>query len=273
MYVANAKYGDTRGKQSKLQQQRRAEAGSGKRRRDPAIHATSRPWHTSAPGIKMNVSTLAQIASQDKVAAKYLNQMKLSELAQKKRGHQDKYEGRGIDKMGRAVLAGQRHAQGRGAMSGAPNADRIQMWQADLMGRERAAAAAVASAEALPEAQAAAVGPRRAARAQAEVVANQQGNLERAGDLARSAAEAGNIDAMPLLDREYNRQKRILGRATQRLKLAHDVHSAAQGKVMQHQSNIARGSDHASHVGHIRGLRRRIPKGQWHVSGAHNPYF
>jgi hypothetical protein len=44
----------------------------------------------------MNVSTLGQIAAQNPVAAKYLNRMKLSELAQKKRGIAEKDEGRGI---------------------------------------------------------------------------------------------------------------------------------------------------------------------------------
>jgi hypothetical protein len=140
MYTQNARFGDGRHRQTKLQRQRQAEPGSGKRRSDPSIHATSRPWHTSTPGIKMNVSTLGQIAARDKVAAKYLNQMNLSEMAQKKRGIDHKEEGRGYDKMGMAMLHGIRHSQGRGRMP-SPNQDTIDRYQAQITGRIRQAQA------------------------------------------------------------------------------------------------------------------------------------
>ena len=136
------RFGDTRQKQSKLQQQRRSEQGSGRRRSDPSIHATSRPWHTSAPGIRMNITTLGQIAARDPTAARYLNRMQISEQAQKKRGIAEKEEGRGYDKMGMAMKRGLEHAQGRGRMPG-PNQDRIDQWQRDLSGRIKAGEAKV----------------------------------------------------------------------------------------------------------------------------------
>ena len=71
MYTSNARFGDTRSKQSKIQKQKQSQPGSGRRRRDPSIHATSSPWHTSAPGIRRNISTLVQIAGRDPTDAKY----------------------------------------------------------------------------------------------------------------------------------------------------------------------------------------------------------
>lgn len=134
--ASNIRYGDSRHKQSKIQKQRQSEMGSGRRRGDPSVHATSRPWHTSTPGIKMNITTLGQIAARDKVAAKYLNRMTLSEMAQKKRGIDAKEEGKGYDKMGLAMKRGLQHAQGRGRMPG-PNQDTINRMRDDLMGRTR----------------------------------------------------------------------------------------------------------------------------------------
>ncbi len=136
MYTANARYGDTRSRQSKIQKRRTSQAGSGKRRNDPSIHATSRPWHTSTPGIRMNVTTLGQIAAGNPVAAQYLDRMKLSEMAQKKRGIAESQIGRGYDKMGMAIKRGtQASVSGRRAY-GAPNQDTIDRWTADIAGRE-----------------------------------------------------------------------------------------------------------------------------------------
>jgi len=135
MYTSSHRFGDERSKQTKLQRHRVSQKGSGRRRQDPSIHATSRPWHTSAPGIKMNVSTLGQIAAQNPVAAKYLNRMKLSELAQKKRGLAEKDEGRGIDKIGKAVKRGTQHSVASRRSFGGPGLDKILQWEADITGR------------------------------------------------------------------------------------------------------------------------------------------
>jgi len=133
----HGRFGDARAHQSKLQKHKQLQPGSGNRRRDTSIHATSRPWHTSAPGIKMNISTLGQIASKDRVAARYLNMMHLSEMAQKKRGIKEKDEGRGYDKMGMAMLHGLRKSVVGRASYGGPNADTINRWQASISGKEQ----------------------------------------------------------------------------------------------------------------------------------------
>ena len=146
MYTANARYGDTRSRQSKIQKRRTSQAGSGKRRNDPSIHATSRPWHTSTPGIRMNVSTLGQIAAGNPVAAQYLDRMKLSEMAQKKRGIAESQIGRGYDKMGMAIKRGT-HASVSGRRAyGAPNQDTIDRWTAEISGREAKAQSQLGSA-------------------------------------------------------------------------------------------------------------------------------
>ena len=136
--VRHIKFGDTSTKQSKLQKHRQSEPGNGRRRRDPSIHATSRPWHTSSPGIKMNISTLGQIANQNPVARKYLNRMNLSEMAQKKRGIVESTEGRGYDKMGQARLHGLKHSVGARGRSGAPNQDTVDRWEAHISDRVQA---------------------------------------------------------------------------------------------------------------------------------------
>jgi len=133
--AGNYRFGDARSRQSKIQKHRQSEIGTGKRRSDPSIHATSRPWHTSTPGIKMNVTTLGQIAARDKVAAKYLNKMNLSEMAQKKRGIAESEMGRGFDKMGMAMGRGLKHSVKTQRGMNAPNQDRINMWQAHLSQR------------------------------------------------------------------------------------------------------------------------------------------
>jgi len=137
MYTNNSRFGDARSKQSKIQKHRQSEPGSGRRRLDPSIHATSRPWHTSTPGIRMNITTLGQIASRNPVAAKYLNKMNLSEQAQKKRGIAEREQGRGYDKMGLAMKRGLNHSVAVRKKYGAPNQDTIDRWQADLTGRAR----------------------------------------------------------------------------------------------------------------------------------------
>jgi len=131
----NHRFGDARSRQTKRQKHRVSELGSGKRGKDPAIHATSRPWHTSTPGIRMNVTTLGQIAAKDKVAARYLNKMNLSEMAQKKRGIAESEQGRGYDKMGMAMARGLKHSVKTQRGMGSPNQDRIDMWQASITGR------------------------------------------------------------------------------------------------------------------------------------------
>jgi hypothetical protein len=136
---SNIRFGDYRYRQSKVQQPRRSERGSGRRRVDPSVHATSRPYHTSAPGIRMNVTTNAQIAGQmtHPVQQRYLDRMKISEKAQQKIGRDADEEGRQYDKNGLAMLRGLRHSQGRGAMPG-PNQDRINAMVASLTGQEQA---------------------------------------------------------------------------------------------------------------------------------------
>jgi len=138
----NARFGDAR-RQTKLQRNRTSNPGSGVRRRDPQIHATSRPWHTSSPGIRMNVSTLGQIAGTDPVRNKYLNRMKLGEEAQKKRGLDHKEEGRGVDKMGRAMERGLKHSVSSRRGQAYPNQERINAMSRELVGKqaEREAAA------------------------------------------------------------------------------------------------------------------------------------
>ncbi len=135
--MSNIRFGDARSRQSKIQARRTAESSSGKRRGDPSIHATSRPWHTSTPGIRMNVSTLGQIASRNPIAAQYLNRMNLSEMAQKKRGIAESNQGRGYDQMGQAIKRGTMHSVASRRAYGAPNKDSIERWTADIAGRER----------------------------------------------------------------------------------------------------------------------------------------
>jgi len=135
--MSNIRFGDYRYRQSKVQQHRRSEAGSGRRRADPSVHATSRAYHTSAPGIRMNVTQNAQLASQmnHPIQQKYLNQMKTSEQAQQKVNRATEEEGRQYDKNGLAMLRGLRHSQGRGKMNG-PNQDAINRMAASIAGQE-----------------------------------------------------------------------------------------------------------------------------------------
>jgi len=136
MYTIGHRFGDARSKQTKRQKQRTSNPGSGRRRNDPQIHATSRPWHTSTPGVRMNVSTLGQIAGTHPVRNKYLNRMKLSEMAQKKRGIAESEEGRGIDKMGRAIKRGTQGAVRDRIAYGAPNQDTIDRMHQEILGKQ-----------------------------------------------------------------------------------------------------------------------------------------
>ena len=114
--MSNLRYGDARYRQSRIQARRNAEAGSGRRRLDPSIHATSRPYHTSTAGIRMSVTQNSQLAAQmtHPTQQRYLNAMRISEKAQMKVNRAEEEMGRQYDTNGLAMLRGLQHSQGRG---------------------------------------------------------------------------------------------------------------------------------------------------------------
>jgi len=106
---------------------------------DTSVHATSRPWHTSAAGIKININAMGQIAdSAGPIARKYLNRMTLSELAQKKRGLDAPQLGGGqSNPMARAMAAGLRSSVKGRLAYGAPNQETINRWHSSLLDQEK----------------------------------------------------------------------------------------------------------------------------------------
>ena len=63
MFNANNKYGENN-IQNRIQKRGHSEGIAGKRRSDPQLHATSRPYHTSTAGIHISVGMNRQVAEE-----------------------------------------------------------------------------------------------------------------------------------------------------------------------------------------------------------------
>ena len=114
-------------------QKYRTQDGLQYKRNDVKLHATSRPWHSSSAGIRMNVNALGQIAREaGPVAQKYLNRMSLSEIAQRKRGLG--HDPGNYDKIGAAMLASIKNSSSRRFASSAPGKDKILAYMNSIGG-------------------------------------------------------------------------------------------------------------------------------------------
>jgi len=123
--------------QNRVQKRFHSEGLAGKRRSDPQLHATSRPYHTSTAGIMMSVGMNRQIAEQaGPRAVKYLNQMTLSQMAQQKRGrNSDPAHGYKDGKEGFDSIKGLRHRVNSSALNKSPNGGALQRQYQSLLSR------------------------------------------------------------------------------------------------------------------------------------------